>query len=99
MAYGSFNECHNGMVSANCGAISYLTWFVNEKCKGKLNVIHPCKTISSDVIKSVDYIYTDSDNDLMVHYTDGEAELLVDKSDVILSIIRFYADIEKMFWH
>ena len=99
MAYGSFDECHNGMVSANCGAISYLTWFVNEKCKGKFNIVHPCKTISSDVIKSVDYIYTDSDNDLMVHYTDGEAELLVDKIDVILAIVRFLADIEKMFWY
>ena len=98
MAYGNFNECYNGMTSANCGAISYLTWFVNEKCKGKFNIIHPCKTISSDVIKSVDYIYTDSDNDLMVHYTDGEAELLVDKIDAIWAIVRFLADIEKMFW-
>ena len=97
MVCGSFKDCNNEVISTKCAITSYLTWFVNEKCYGKHHIIKPIETIVDGKIKSVDYIYTDSDNDLMIHYTDGEAEILFDKVDVMFEIVKFLTDMEELF--
>jgi len=93
----NFKDCNDSIETAICGVISYLTYFINKKCYGKYQVVKPIQTISDGKIKSVDYIYTDCDNDLMIHYTDGEAELWDRNLDVIYEIVSFLKEMEEMF--